>query len=222
MGSTWFTSDLHLGHTNIITYCNRPFSNVDEMNEALIEAWNSVVYPSDQVFILGDLALGHVEDSLPLVSFLAGHKILVPGNHDRCWENPARNSSTRNSATGTSSAKTSSSLRRPPSEWALTYLEHVQEIRPSGTFSHPALDRPVVLSHFPYVGDSGPSDRFLEARPADRGEWLLHGHVHDVWRQRNRQINVGVDAWAGRPVNLDEIASVIEEGPRHLERLPWR
>ena len=38
--------------------------------------------------------------------------------------------------------------------------------------------------HFPYVGDSGDRDRYVEHRPPDRGEWLLHGHVHDKWAQR--------------------------------------
>jgi len=41
--TTWFTADLHLGHRNIIEYCNRPFADVDEMNRALIANWNQVV-----------------------------------------------------------------------------------------------------------------------------------------------------------------------------------
>lgn len=53
----WFTSDLHLNHSKIIEYCNRPFSNIEEMNEMLINNWNSVVKPKDIVFCLGDIAL---------------------------------------------------------------------------------------------------------------------------------------------------------------------
>ena len=40
---TFFTSDTHFGHANIIRLCNRPFQNVEEMNEVLIENWNKVV-----------------------------------------------------------------------------------------------------------------------------------------------------------------------------------
>jgi len=58
----------------------------------------------------------------------------------------------------------------------------------------------VLAYHFPYRGDSHDHDRYREHRPADEGAWLLHGHVHERWRQRGRMINVGVDAWGGYPV----------------------
>ena len=41
--ATWFTADLHLGHRNIIDYCDRPFTDVDVMNRALVDNWNEVV-----------------------------------------------------------------------------------------------------------------------------------------------------------------------------------
>jgi calcineurin-like phosphoesterase family protein len=83
--TTWFTSDLHFGHANIIEYSRRPFRNVDDMNHALIERWNALVQPADTVWVLGDVAMGRIVDTLPLVSRLAGHKLLLAGNHDRCW-----------------------------------------------------------------------------------------------------------------------------------------
>ena len=45
----FFTSDLHLGHRNIIRLCNRPFSSIDEMDECLIEKWNKKVTNADTV-----------------------------------------------------------------------------------------------------------------------------------------------------------------------------
>lgn len=80
--STWFTSDSHLGHGNIIRYCNRPFSSVDEMDEALIKAWNTVVAPEDDVWHLGDFAVRNAESAAGYRRRLNGRIHLVWGNHD--------------------------------------------------------------------------------------------------------------------------------------------
>ena len=45
----YYISDLHFGHANIIKLCNRPFSDVNEMNEALIANWNNKVTNGDTV-----------------------------------------------------------------------------------------------------------------------------------------------------------------------------
>lgn len=54
----YFTSDTHFYHSNIIGFCKRPFKNVEDMNETLIENWNRVVGQDDIVFHLGDFCLG--------------------------------------------------------------------------------------------------------------------------------------------------------------------
>ena len=76
-------ADLHFGHANIIGYVNRPFNNVDEMNESLIRLWNSVVGSDDLVYVLGDFTLSRrMEVITNLVNRLNGRKVLVMGNHD--------------------------------------------------------------------------------------------------------------------------------------------
>ncbi len=82
-GAVWFTSDLHLGHANIIVYCKRPFSDVAAMNEALVTNWNSRVRPEDTVFCLGDFGLGKPEDVIALRQRMNGTIVLLRGNHDR-------------------------------------------------------------------------------------------------------------------------------------------
>ena len=82
--NVWFTSDTHFNHANIIKYCNRPFACVEEMNEKLIENWNSVVGKDDLTWCLGDFCLGpdqkkHIPE---LVSKLNGRINLILGNHD--------------------------------------------------------------------------------------------------------------------------------------------
>lgn len=81
---TYFTSDLHLGHKNIIGLCGRPFENVDEMDEVLIEKWNSRVKKNDVVYILGDLAWDKKRVTYYLEQ-LSGKKVLITGNHDSSW-----------------------------------------------------------------------------------------------------------------------------------------
>lgn len=84
----WFTSDLHLNHSKIIEYCNRPFSSVEEMNESLINNWNSVVKPNDIIFCLGDIALGGSTAWNTLIPRLNGKIHLILGNHDvKNWRN---------------------------------------------------------------------------------------------------------------------------------------
>ena len=54
----FFTSDTHFDHKNILRFCNRPWETVEEMNQGLIDNWNSVVGPDDIVFHLGDVSFG--------------------------------------------------------------------------------------------------------------------------------------------------------------------
>lgn len=81
----YFISDLHLGHQNIIRLCNRPFADVEEMDEALIENWNRRVGKDDLVYLLGDIVWDRkrVPDYMER---LQGRKVLIStGNHDASW-----------------------------------------------------------------------------------------------------------------------------------------
>lgn len=78
----WFTSDMHFNHRNIIKFCNRPYENVEEMNNALIENWNNVVGKDDIVFNLGDFLFGNKNKWKEIISKLNGHHYLILGNHD--------------------------------------------------------------------------------------------------------------------------------------------
>jgi calcineurin-like phosphoesterase family protein len=73
-------SDQHFGHSNIIKYCNRPFSDVEEMNETLIRNHNSVVNNDDHVIFNGDFMF--YKKDTGIFSRLNGIKTLVRGNHD--------------------------------------------------------------------------------------------------------------------------------------------
>lgn len=85
--STFFWADTHFNHAGIIGYSARPYSNVAEMNTALVERWNARVGPRDTVWLLGDFAFKGEADLDELFSKLRGVKCLVVGNHDE--RNPA-------------------------------------------------------------------------------------------------------------------------------------
>lgn len=83
----FFTSDTHFGHRNIIKYCDRPWDSVEEMNEGLIERWNSVVGPNDDVYHLGDFCMGRKSVPERWVPRLNGKIHLIRGNHDPVVKN---------------------------------------------------------------------------------------------------------------------------------------
>lgn len=86
----WVTSDTHFRHANILTFVDsigkptRNFASADEMDEVMIERWNSVVKPGDKVYHLGDVVFGHDKESWMNKNFprLNGQKRLIVGNHD--------------------------------------------------------------------------------------------------------------------------------------------
>lgn len=83
----FFISDLHFfcnSQTQAgVNYDNRPFANVEEMNDYILKRWNKKVTNGDTVYILGDIALrGKSDDLVSLVARLNGKKIFIVGNHD--------------------------------------------------------------------------------------------------------------------------------------------
>ncbi len=197
--ATFFTSDQHFGHVRISELSGRPFSNVPAMNAHLVHAWNARITDQDTVWVLGDVCMGKLSESLDLIALLCGRKILVPGNHDRCWN-----------------------------QGKLGWKGQEQRYLDAGfdrIIHGPAQARvgsvEVTVSHLPFVGDSQADDRYLGARPEDKGQWLIHGHVHEKWRQRGKMINVGVDAWGGKPVSEHTLATMITAGPADISPQVW-
>nr|DAR21908.1 MAG TPA: metallophosphatase domain protein [Caudoviricetes sp.] len=78
----YYIADLHLGHANAIRFDNRPFADADEMNEALIRNWNSVVTRQDTVYVLGDFIWAKESQWPSYFEKLNGGKVLIRGNHD--------------------------------------------------------------------------------------------------------------------------------------------
>lgn len=185
MGSDW-----HFSHNNVIQYCNRPYTDINHMNETMVANWNAEVKPEDKIYILGDFSLSGkaVEE---YVHRLNGYKILVSGNHD--WTHPShRKSKTPEKAQVTRS---------------LYYHSGFNEIHTTLPFEYKGVQ--FVLSHLPYKGDST-DNRYENYRLEDEGIPMLCGHVHQYWKFKKTpkgtlMINVGVDVWNMKPTSMEEI-----------------
>lgn len=83
---TYITSDLHFGHANIMKFCpvtRAGFTDVNHMNECMIQEWNKTVTAEDTTYILGDFAFLPAAKAVEILRRLNGKKILIEGNHDR-------------------------------------------------------------------------------------------------------------------------------------------
>lgn len=83
MSSKFYISDWHYGHKNCLSFDNRPFFTVSEMNEELVKRWNSVVSRGDIVYVLGDMFWCNSSEAVPVLDMLNGQKFLIRGNHDK-------------------------------------------------------------------------------------------------------------------------------------------
>src|SRR5262249_19822217 len=182
----WFTADLHLGHGNIIRYCQRPHLNADEKkkaaedcrgrwrvsedtvrrhDEALIDAINSRVDVRDVLWIVGDFCWGQRAEAARYRSEIRCRNVyLVWGNHDHRSVGPVFDNA----------------------------IEH-------GMFR--VGDQDIWLCHYPLRSWNR---RF-------HGAWHLYGHVHGRFESEDRANpawltkDVGVDACDYRPWSFDEL-----------------
>lgn len=81
--NVYVIADPHFGHKNILKYENRPFADIEHMDNELIKRWNETVSKNDKVFVLGDVSFHDKETTSKIIHKLHGHKILILGNHDR-------------------------------------------------------------------------------------------------------------------------------------------
>jgi calcineurin-like phosphoesterase family protein len=88
MPSVFLVSDTHFGHAGVCRFTHpndptvklRPWTDPDEMDEFMVEAWNKRVKPNDKVYHLGDVVINR--KALPILDRLNGDKVLIRGNHD--------------------------------------------------------------------------------------------------------------------------------------------
>ena len=80
--TTYFGSDIHLGHNNILKFCNRPFDNLEDMLHSFIGEVYSLAKDGDDIYLLGDICFNKVNESLNLLLDCPANFHLIIGNHD--------------------------------------------------------------------------------------------------------------------------------------------
>lgn len=179
--TNYFTSDSHFGHARIIELAYRDaFSTVDEMNEGLIERWNSVVQPDDHTYHMGDFAMGQKILWPSFRSRLNGTITFTRGNHD------------------TPDDKFLAALL--PGDRVLDEITTTM----NDIVIHMA-HAPVGWAE----GRRDGHQVITRAGSGTKADLYLCGHVHGQFKVQPdidvTCVNVGVDQWDMRPITLDEI-----------------
>lgn len=188
-------SDPHFGHKNVIKYCNRPFSSVEEMNEKLIENYNSVVGEDDDCIWVGDCFFTKKSEAKRIMSRLNGSKFLIRGNHD--WSEMTMIN------IGFTNVTDNFWISRVD-EYKIHHIQISHYPFKPSTFQHLKMN---FMSRFMAKKIDM---RYMERRPKDNGQFLIHGHTHQTKTFCGRSIHVGVDSNLYTPVNMNTIFNYIE------------
>ena len=176
---TFFTSDHHFGHANIIRYCGRPYATVGEMNFDLTRRWNAVVAPGDHVWYLGDFAMGDSAKWPDFVANLNGRISIVLGNHDASRE----------------------TMLDVGFDEVFDNVVVEVEGRKLWLNHYP----PETKDERDHRGRRG----LVRPKAPQSYDVALCGHVHEKWTVRDDVVNVGVDRWKFNPISLDMILAVL-------------
>ena len=194
MSEIWFTSDTHFYHEQDFLYKPRGFQNTEEMNEAIIERWNSVVKEGDTVYHLGDVVMGHYDANI--LCRLNGLIRFIRGNHD-----------TVNKISGIYEAG-----RRAHKSWA--YYDSTfptSELIKFGKIS-------LFLCHYPVLTANFDEKHFSQHVIG------LHGHTHQkgnwLFPDNPFLYHVGMDSHNCYPVHIDEVITDIRQRWTELGNMP--
>lgn len=206
---TYFTSDWHLGHENIIKYSKRPFENADHMDRVIINNYNSTVGPLDVCYFVGDVGFCGYEKMKNYISKLNGIKILILGNHDR-GTNAMHN-------IGFHAVMNGAVLWIAKQRVTISHCplydvkrEDTSQMRGATELDNwHGVNRPTYKEQYSFK---------------DEGQFHLHGHIHSPNSGKSvkildRQYDVGVDANNYRPVNISVIESWIAKYGRTDDKL---
>jgi len=192
----YFTSDLHIGHENVMSFSNRPFKDLDHMHKVLINNFNAIVPKFGVTYFLGDIGLTRADTVKEVVEQLNGTKILILGNHDRGYNSMY--------TAGFDVVMHGATLQIAGETATLTHCPLRGLFRENTEGMKGAID-----------GENWHKEsKHYNYSTQDRGQFHLHGHIHSPNGGKSKKIegkqyDVGVDANNYRPVSISKIESWI-------------
>lgn len=250
----FFISDTHFGHYNVIEYSNRPFKTsivegekkqiVTEMNDFLIEKWNSVVSDEDTVYFIGDFAFLPLNEMKKIMQKLKGEKILIKGNHDR--------SNKQMIEIGFKHVYEQYNMNIGGYDVLLCHypyvdleLHKIAETRPHMIKFVQKGVNPEIPKKLNYdeskqwlinnikkpintqTDDSKDLVIYIQrllskhigTRPLNNNKILLHGHTHSSKKRFANMINCSVEAWDYTPASEEQIIKLILEWEEEINGL---
>ena len=185
----FFTSDFHIGHSNVIKFDDRPFSSINEMHKELIKRWNSVVSNDDTVFYLGDLFFRcKFSTAKWFVEQLNGKIHFVMGNHDKYSDIKKLNRFEK--IHGDSTSLGGATIQIKDDDANKGYQD-------------------IILCHY----------AILSWNKAHYGAWHLHGHSHQSlannpdmkWFYDRKVLDMGCNGWDYTPVSYQTIKEIMNK-----------
>lgn len=152
----YYIADMHFFHEKIIHRMdNRQFNSIEQMHEYMIYKWNNKVNQNDQVFILGDLSFGNIQQTEHILRQLKGKLYMIRGNHDKVIDEASFDASRF--------------------EWIKDYAEIQDNVRDMyGKISTVA----VILCHYPIMMYKGQYK--TDSVTGQPKVYMMHGHIHDT------------------------------------------
>lgn len=179
----YYTSDNHFFHKRICELSHRPFSSVEEMNDKITEKWNRRVSNNDDIYVLGDFHLGeNFKENLPKTTFR------LNGRKHLVLGNHDR-------------AKNNGQIYL---DAGFTSVQSRLEILVPVPYPAPCRGMwmaKVLMQHKP-----------LNYKEMCDYHYVLHGHMHGVYKNRGIQIDVGVDIRDYEPKTFLELIEGVEPG----------
>lgn len=193
----YFTADTHFWHKNVLKYCDRPFHDIEHMNNTIINNWNEIVSKDDNVYIVGDFAFSGITKQKDILSQLNGTKRLVRGNHD--YERNDKYISMGFTSVDDFVVVEDLFICHYP-------LFNEQQLENNMQSRKHVVSCELIKKFFEHYKES-----FTQFQTISGVKHIVHGHIHNIHfiESTIKHINVGVDVREFKPMSINDVKKLL-------------